>query len=343
MDEIIGTAPTRVDLAGGTLDLWPVHHLLDYKATVNVAVNLPAEVRITLSRSKHYEFLSEDLSAEFTGNFHAAVANDRLPLFGLLLSAFWRPDLPPLRIYSQARSPAGAGLGGSSCLAVTLGASLWRARQCFEALPEMSEEKLVQTAQDVEACLIAAPTGCQDYWAAVRGGINVIKFPYGGVSVSTISEAVTSQSLNDKLLICYSGKSRASAINNWEIYKRVFDKDRAILEDFNKIGRLAEQCAEAISSGDVDQAIQYSKREWELRCHLWPAIETPETKAIDRAAKAHGAEFTRVCGAGGGGVMGIFVGDIDRQNVFQAVTKAGGTVLSAGVANQGLKVSVGAL
>jgi D-glycero-alpha-D-manno-heptose-7-phosphate kinase len=339
MDEVVGIAPTRVDLAGGTLDLWPVHHLLNHKMTVNVAITLPAMVKITLSNSKNYEFVSEDQGAEFRGNFQAAVSNDKLPLFGLLLSAFWREGLPPIRIHSQAHSPAGAGLGGSSCLAVTLGASLWRARRFFDDLPEMSEEKLVQTAQDVEARLIAAPTGCQDYWAAVRGGINVIQFPYGGVKVSTIASEETCNSLNEKLIVCYSGRSRASAINNWEIYKRVFDKDQVIIDNFNEIGRLAEQCGEAITGGNIKLALQVSKKEWELRCRLWPGIETAETKEIDRAAKAAGADFTRVCGAGGGGVMGIFADAKNRDAIAKAVTRVGGTILDAGVAMQGLNVS----
>ncbi len=339
MKEVLGIAPTRVDLAGGTLDLWPVHHLLDHKTTVNIAIDLPALVKITLSPSNLFEFCSTDLDLQFKGDFKAAATNQTLPLFGLMLSAIWSEKLPALAIHTTAKSPAGAGLGGSSCLAVTLGASLWRARQFFEDLPDLPQSKLVQIAQDIEARLIAAPTGCQDYWGAVRGSVNIIEFPYGGVEVTTIDSTEISQTLNKKLIVCYSGRSRASAINNWEIYKRVFNGDSQVLKTFNQIGEAAESCGKALVLGDIDTALQLSLREWKLRCQLWPAIETPETMAIDIAAKDAGAIFSRVCGAGGGGVMAILADEKNRSAVIAAATKAGGTILDAGLAHDGLKVN----
>ena len=50
--KITATAPTRIDLAGGTIDLWPIHHLLDHKATVNVGITCTATVQITETGNK---------------------------------------------------------------------------------------------------------------------------------------------------------------------------------------------------------------------------------------------------------------------------------------------------
>jgi D-glycero-alpha-D-manno-heptose-7-phosphate kinase len=196
----------------------------------------------------------------------------------------------------------------------------------------------VQLASDIEAKLIHAPTGIQDYWGAVRGAVNVIRFPPGRVDVTTKPPSSV-RGLEDQLLLCYSGKSRASAINNWEIFKRVFDGDTALLATLNEIGAAAERCADAITDGNLSRAILVSSLEWQLRCKLWPKIESAETKRLDVAAKKAGALFTRVCGAGGGGVMSIFVEPDSRERVKAALVENGGVVLNAKVAERGVSVT----
>ncbi len=338
---VTARAPTRVDLAGGTLDLWPIHHLLDAKATVNVGVTLDARTEVRTSGDKAFHFESLDQGARVRGDFDTVAKTTELPLLGLLLGAIWRADLPAVEVKTSAKSPAGAGLGGSSCLGVTIAAALWKARAMItgenggELLPEGD---LIRIVQDVEARLIKAPTGVQDYWGGARGRVNVLRFPFGGTVCHTLDPA-TLAGLAEELICCFSGKSRQSAINNWEIFKRLFDGDQALLATFNEIGAAAEACAAAVEAGNLNLALALSEKEWNLRTRLWPNIETPETKAQTRAAKAAGARFSRVCGAGGGGVMAVFAPRAARQRVCAALTAAGGTVLDAGVADYGLEVT----
>ncbi len=338
MIRVRAKTPTRIDLAGGTLDLWPIHHLLDHKATINVGVTLDAQVEITESTDANFHFSSQDQGIVFSGTFAAACATRELPLIGLLLKAFWKEGLPKLTITTSAKSPAGAGLGGSSCLGVAIAGALWRARQQAEGAKDISEEDLIRTVQDVEARLIHAPTGVQDYWGGMRGRVNILRFPFGKVEVETLAPSRL-KGLTDELLLCYSGKSRASAINNWEIFKRLFDGDKALLAIFNDIGSTAEQCGMAVHDGDLGKALFLSQKEWALRLKLWPNIETVETKKLDQAAKAAGARFTRVCGAGGGGVMAVFAPKSQREAVSSAMTAAGGVILPAEVAESGLTIS----
>jgi D-glycero-alpha-D-manno-heptose-7-phosphate kinase len=338
MLKVTAQTPTRIDLAGGTLDLWPIHHLLDQKATVNVGITLDARVELTQSADGIFHFISQDQNVSFSGSFERAVACKELPLFGLLLSAMWRAELPALTITTAAKSPAGAGLGGSSCLGIAVAAALWRARQITEGVEPLSEDELVRTVQDVEARLIHAPTGVQDYWGGVRGRVNILTFPYGRTKVETYApESVAG--LSEELIVCYSGRSRQSAINNWEIFKRLFDGDKALLSIFNEIGAASEQCAHAIREGNLAKALFVSHHEWQLRKRLWPNIETAETRRLDDAAKQAGARFSRVCGAGGGGVMAVFAPADARTSVEAALREQGGIVLNATIARQGLTVT----
>jgi D-glycero-alpha-D-manno-heptose-7-phosphate kinase len=340
MPSVKATIPTRIDIAGGTIDLWPIHCVLDVPATVNIGVTLDAEVVVSTSNDGRFHFASSDQDLAESGTFDHLTESKTLPLLGLLLNTIWNPELPPISIKTSAKSPAGAGLGGSSCLGIAIAAALFKMRSKFGKPDVASEKDLVQTVQDAEARLIHAPTGCQDYWGGLRGNINVLRYPYGNTVVTTKS-ATTIKGINESLTICYSGKSRKSAINNWEIFKRVFDRDQALIAQLNQIAALSNSCANAILNGDLASAVSHSKAEWEVRKNLWPNIETSETSAIDQAARKAGASFSRVCGAGGGGVMAIFSDPAHRKSVEDAATKAGGTILDAVISQQGLRITEG--
>src|SRR5437868_10760626 len=60
---IVAHAPARVDLAGGTLDLWPLYLFHSPAITVNLAISRRARVTVSRIRSG-FEFYSRDLQSE---------------------------------------------------------------------------------------------------------------------------------------------------------------------------------------------------------------------------------------------------------------------------------------
>ena len=84
-------------------------------------------------------------------------------LAGLVLRLL---EAPPLRLEISSGSPRGAGLGASSALAVALLAAVetWLGRD------PSSDVRKVAVARDLEAQLMAFPTGIQDHWPAILGG-----------------------------------------------------------------------------------------------------------------------------------------------------------------------------
>jgi D-glycero-alpha-D-manno-heptose-7-phosphate kinase len=302
-------------------------------------VSLNATVEVSPSPDKLFHFRSEDQNLSDSGSYSEISRSKKMSLFGLLLSALWNQNLPPISIKTSAKSPAGAGLGGSSCLAIAFCRAVAAARHQLDKTYEIpSEDVIVRTAQDVESRVIHAPTGVQDYWGGMRGGINILEYPFGRTVVKTLPGKLWDD-VDFKLICCYSGKSRASAINNWEIFKRIFDGDKTLLEKIAAIGNEAANCADAIQANDWKSAIMASQREWTLRTALWPAIETTETKRIDSAAREAGATFTRVCGAGGGGVMGVICPRDKVEKISAAMNAAGGLVMDVVVGGPGVTVS----
>ena len=345
MQEITVHAPTRIDLAGGTLDLWPIHQLLPYKSTVNVALNLRASTTLRLGALGEPSSLhSSDQQLRCSGSFaelsffaSPPQAAAILPLHRLMLRNLWTAELPPLALSSTCTSPQGAGLGGSSSLAITLASALGRARKLLDGTPQVAGAALVAQAQDIEAHCLHTPTGIQDYWAAVNGGITHISYPPGAPLIRCYPLAQLPE-LQDEVLICYSGRSRLSGINNWQIFKGMMEGNGVISKLIEEIGYHSEAVSQALLRGGWQELLGHSHKEWQARRQLGAGIETEETQRIDQAAGRAGAYFTRICGAGGGGVMALFVPKEKRQQVAAAAEAAGGVILSAGFTEQGVSI-----
>lgn len=340
MTSIKVKVPTRIDLAGGTIDLWPLHTLMNRAATVNVGITVFQKAEVNLNQdSNMIRVVSKDLNQGFETSFDEITAGSDLPLVRALIKEFWDSDLCGFSLETSCESPAGAGLGGSSCLSIAIASALTYARAEAEGKEAIIDERrLVATVQNLEARIINAPTGCQDYWGGVRGRVNILDFKNSGMEIETFHDDTVKDLLDEHMIVAYSGKSRDSAMNNWQIFKNVFDGDKEALGILTQIGELGFLVGEALKAQDVMAALDLSEKEWSVRKQLWAGIETKETKAIDTAAKNAGAIFSRVCGAGGGGVMVIFCKPEVRKEVCSAIEAEGATVMNASISSEGISV-----
>jgi hypothetical protein len=157
---IIAQAPCRADLAGGTIDLWPLYLFHPGALTVNFAVNILTTCRITPLKGKRIHLRSVDTRREEEfSSFDAlrATSRFRLPL-GARLLQFFAPK-EGLLMETDSESPAGAGISGSSALMIASTAALARFTD-----RNLTLEQMRVIAQNVEAQIIQVPTGCQDYY-----------------------------------------------------------------------------------------------------------------------------------------------------------------------------------
>ena len=116
---IKSSAPTRIDLAGGTLDIWPLYLFFDNPPTLNAAINLYARVELKPRRDKKLIVESRDLGlrAQFSSLDRLP---DRHPLILILkLLRYYRPKTG-LELVTDCQAPAGSGIGGSSSLNIAL-------------------------------------------------------------------------------------------------------------------------------------------------------------------------------------------------------------------------------
>src|SRR5882757_8727359 len=106
-------APTRVDLAGATLDIWPLYLFHPGALTINVAISRYASCLIeTNQRGKQIKLVSRDTRREETFSPLDALAEAgryRLPLLAEIVK-FFRPT-GGFTLTTDSEAPAGAGIG----------------------------------------------------------------------------------------------------------------------------------------------------------------------------------------------------------------------------------------
>jgi D-glycero-alpha-D-manno-heptose-7-phosphate kinase len=327
---IESSAPTRIDLAGGTLDIWPLYLFHERSQTLNAAISLRARCSIQPRASRGLTIVSGDTGRRVDVSHWSELRdNHELRLLGRLLHYF---QADGLELHTRSESPVGAGIAGSSALNIAVCGALvaWTGQPRTDA-------EIMQIAMNVEAQAIEVPTGAQDYRPALYGGISAVELGVDGVR--RVALPVAAVELERRLVLAYTGATRNSGINNWEVTKRHIDGDHDVQQRFARIRDIAGAMRDALERGAWAEVGRQIAEEWENRKRLAPGVTTPEIDAILAAARDAGAYGGKVCGAGGGGCL-FCLGEPDRiPAIREAIATAGGRLLDFTIEADGLRVA----
>src|SRR5260370_36609501 len=166
---IVAKASCRVDLAGGTLDIWPLYLYHCDAVTVNFAIDRYTTCDIeTRPGPITLRSLDQNTEESFSSlDELRAARKPRLPLLAQVLRFFSPPD--GLTIETHSESPAGGGIAGSSSLIIAICSALNKLTGSGHG-----PEKIREIAQNIEAQIIRVPTGAQAYYPAVHGRVTAI-------------------------------------------------------------------------------------------------------------------------------------------------------------------------
>ncbi len=332
---IESSAPTRVDLAGGTIDIPPLFLFHEGAATVNFAVSLLAKCRIETRDDSKIILESVDRGVRFETSLDRIGDLKDEPRLELLskLVYFFKPETG-FNMTTESEAPAGAGLAGSSTLNIA----------CIGALNKLvsdryNPDRFIPIAANVECQVIRVPTGYQDYYSAQYGGAACIHFGPAGINREALE--IDIETLERRIVVCYTGEPRNSGTNNWEITKRHIDGDKELFEIFEGIRDSSLAMREALIKNDWDTVGEILAAAHPHRKRLSPHITTPQMDMLIDKALANGAIAPKVCGAGGGGCIAFFCEDGRKADVENALAaEAGAEVLDWKLAQDGLAVSV---
>jgi D-glycero-alpha-D-manno-heptose-7-phosphate kinase len=300
--------------------------------TVNFAINRFARCSIDTLDSPEIRLRSSDLqAAESYSSLETLdqAVRPALPLGTYLLRHF-RPRTG-LAIQTDSESPAGAGIAGSSALMIAAASALNRFTGAGHSL-----EKIREIAQNVEAQIIRVPTGVQDYYPALYGGVGAIEL--GAAGVRRVAIPVDPEDFNRRIVLCYTGAPRNSGINNWEVTKAYINGDRKVQRNFGHIAAVAAGMRVAVEKADWVEAGRLLREDWSHRRGNVPGISTPAIDRLIALARRAGSLGAKVCGAGGGGCVFFLVERGAQERVSRAIAKAGAEILPVQVAARGVTI-----
>ncbi len=323
--EIKVRVPTRVDLAGGTLDLWPLYCFFENSKTINFAINGFVEIKlkklnkgfIIKKEGKFYEFdnLKKIRDSKFSIIYHS-------------LSLF--PKIKGLELEITKEPPEMSGLGGSSALLIALLKALFKISKI-----KVKNSHLISIGRDLEAKNMGYPTGTQDFYPPLYGGLICINYNLGKESFYKFK---FSKNFNSFLILYNTKVKHHSGSQNFDVFKKVIEKkDGKPYKNLKEISKISKEMEKAILNNNLKKVGKLMKEEWERRVnlsHLFSHIEID--KAIN-VAKEKGAWGWKGCGAAGGGTVVILAPKDKIIKIKDGLNLLKGEVLPYNIIGKGIR------
>lgn len=317
-------SPTRVDLAGGTLDLWPLYNFIGGAPTVNVAIDIWTQADIQERADQAVEIHSVDLNYKKTFKSCEELIQGIEPEMTLFHPLFrhFRPR-GGFSLTTQSQSPVGGGLGGSSSLVISVIKALCQ----WEGKKLGPSHDVVHLAHNIEAEVLNTPTGTQDYYPAFSGGLNILTYGFTGIHQEVLS--VKGSPLDEHFLLINTGRSHHSGLNNFEVMKLAVQKDKKTMDALRSLKDVAIDMEKACREKQWSRLPELFQKEYKYRIQLSDAFSSPEIEKLHSLALKAGADAVKICGAGGGGCVLVWVSPNHRQKVISECQKAGFQTLNA--------------
>ena len=313
-------SPTRVDLSGGTLDMWPLYNFVGEATTINLAIDIWTKAEVRKRVDSSIKLQSLDLKKEWSFDsmeLFLCALDPQLTLYQKVFERF-RYDEAGFKVLglgfeitTSSESPIGGGLGGSSSLLITLLKTIY----FLIGKKQKTVHEIVNLAHNIESEILRAPTGTQDYYPAMTGGLSFIEYTAEGIQQKVI--AVDETPFKDHFLLVYTGRTHHSGLNNFEVLKSAVEGDANVLAALKKIKSVSDLMAQVIVNKQWDELPRLFREEYDARIQLTPAFSSPEIQKLSEICLSAGALAVKICGAGGGGCVFVWVPPKQREKVVQ--------------------------
>lgn len=201
----------------------------------------------------------------------------------------------------------GTGLGSSSSYTIGL----------LNALSSLSGEKyskynLAELACEIEIDKCEKPIGKQDQYATSFGGFNQIEFYEDIVQITPIQIPQENLiKLENRLLLFDMNISRKSSDILKEQDNLYNDNNISMTEEMVKLNKPFKNAL--INS--IDDIGYIMNESWKIKKQLTSKITNPKIEKIYKLAMSCGADGAKVCGAGGGGFLMIYVKEENKEHL----------------------------
>lgn len=206
----------------------------------------------------------------------------------------------------------GSGLGSSSSITVGLLNALYH----FNGV-QVTAEQLAREACEIEIDICGKPIGKQDQYVAAYGGLNTITF-HADERVSVMKHSIFNNyflRFGSNLLLFFTNVTRNANVI-LEKQKQETDSNREVLR---KMRNYVGEATNAIIDGKFDEVGRILHESWLLKKTLVNSISNPDIDEMYEKALSAGALGGKICGAGGGGFLLLYVPKDQQDRVRNAL------------------------
>jgi len=220
-----------------------------------------------------------------------------------------------LEIVHTGDIPARSGVGSSSAFTVGLLHALYSLKGEM-----VTKRKLALDAIHVEQNLIGEPVGSQDQTVAAFGGLNKIEFKKDGNIV--VDPVIISKEKLDRIQDCmlfyFTGISR----NSMDISEEQIKKTDALTSELDTMKSMVTDAMDVLNGSyqNIDDFGRLLDKSWQVKRGLTDLVSNSTIDSIYEKAMKNGALGGKLCGAGGGGFILIYVTPEKREKVKAALS-----------------------
>lgn len=307
---IVTRSPLRISLGGGGTDI-PSYY------EKNEGFLVAAAIQQYIYVSVHKTFI-EDFILKYSEIERVRKVDEiRHPIVREALKMF-DVDIHSLEISSFADIPAGTGLGSSGVFGCALLKSI-----CEHKKIELGKTQLAESACAIEIEKLKEPSGKQDQYISVFGGIKAFTFQRNGsVKVEPLYLSDSTQfDLEDSLIMFFTGYSRRSSRILSEQDMKTKKSDRDMIENLNLVKEIGYKSFNSLKTANFQEFGTLMHEHWVIKkARSKQMANNIITKAYETAIKS-GAIGGKLVGAGGGGFL-LFVTE-DKKRTRKALTDFG--------------------
>lgn len=221
-------------------------------------------------------------------------------------------DMHEIRLTYEADLPARSGLGTSSSFAVGMLNAFYALKGKYA-----DKRKLADDAIYLERTLCNECGGVQDQIAASFGGLNRINFDANGYTVDPIIISPDrKKTLNNNLMLFFTGFARFSSDIQVEAEKNLKSKQAQLLEMFDLVGEAQNVLTSKTDLLEFGRLLDYT---WKIKRGFTSKVSTDSINQVYERAIRAGAIGGKLLGAGGGGFLLFYVEHEKREQVRESL------------------------
>jgi D-glycero-alpha-D-manno-heptose-7-phosphate kinase len=328
MNKIFSRAPSRVDFAGGTLDL-DFFAEKEKGATLNCAVAKYGYAEITpnkflqINSINYGKIIKVDFPVKYNGELDLLKSVIKVTNFNKKVTLTAYHEMIP---HSR--------LGTSSSISVAALGSIFRYLN-----KRIDKVRIADIATYVEKKELNMDNGPQDQYAAALGGILMLRYDGKRTKVEKLKlKEETVMEMEKNMVLCYLNSEKVAGNVNHETVEGYKSGNERVVSSIKNIKQITFDIYKALKKDRLGDFAELLNEENKNRERLNKYIVTPNCKKYIKIGLKNGAVSGKILGSGAGGTLLFYAKENQRERLIKSLEKNKGKTFDFRFDFDGLKV-----